>query len=99
MAFDPVAMENTRSVLPVIEYTESPREALVGADACVLVTEWGEFVHLDWAAARDLMRRPLVIDGRNALDGEALVALGFTYEGMGMPAVAEVDLLAVMLIS
>ncbi|MHB9149907.1 MAG: UDP-glucose dehydrogenase family protein [Thermoleophilia bacterium] len=84
VAYDPVAMENARSLLPSIEYVASPQEALRGADACVLVTEWAEFVRLDWAEARDAMRRPLIIDGRNALDGKALVNLGFTYEGIGI---------------
>jgi UDPglucose 6-dehydrogenase len=49
----------------------------------VLVTEWSEFLDLDWAAAKQRMARPIVIDGRNALDGDALVRLGFAYEGMG----------------
>ncbi|MBC7294387.1 MAG: hypothetical protein H5T84_09885, partial [Thermoleophilia bacterium] len=53
------------------------------ADACVLVTEWEEFLRLDWAKAKDIMANPLVIDGRNVLDPAALVELGFTYEGMG----------------
>ncbi|GAB4262300.1 MAG: hypothetical protein Kow00122_18770 [Thermoleophilia bacterium] len=58
VAYDPVATENTRTVRPSIEYAGSPREALAGSDAGVLVTQLPEFVHLDWAAARDLMRRP-----------------------------------------
>ena len=57
--------------------------ALEGADACVLVTEWQEFLDLDWAAVRGIMAQPIVIDGRNALDGAALAGLGFTYEGVG----------------
>ena len=85
VAFDPVAMENTRSLLPSIEYAASPQHALAGADACVLVTEWAEFLHLGWGEAKDLMRRPLIIDGRNALDGETLTSLGFVYEGVGIP--------------
>ncbi len=64
-------------------YASSAMAALEGADACVLVTEWKEFVELDWAAAKRVMASPLVIDGRNALDGRALVELGFTYEGVG----------------
>jgi UDPglucose 6-dehydrogenase len=51
----------------------------------VLVTEWAEFLHLDWAKVKDLMRRPLIIDGRNALDGETLTRMGFVYEGIGIP--------------
>ena len=82
-AYDPVAMDNVRTLLPSVTYADDALAALRGADACVLVTEWAELVHLDWAAARDLMRRPVVIDGRNALDADALVALGFSYEGIG----------------
>ncbi len=88
VAFDPVAVENTKAVLPTIGYADSAMEALEGADACVLVTEWPEFVHLDWARAKETMRRPVIIDGRNALDGKTLLGLGFTYEGVGVPITA-----------
>ena len=47
------------------------------------MTEWAEFGELDWAALRDKMRVPLIVDGRNFLDGDALVAAGFSYEGIG----------------
>jgi UDPglucose 6-dehydrogenase len=65
---------------------------LDGADAAVLVTEWPEFRELDWAGAvKDLMRSPLVVDGRNFLDDEALRAAGYTYEGIGRPAASAVE--------
>jgi UDPglucose 6-dehydrogenase len=83
VGYDPVAMENMRKLLPTLNCAASAASALEGADACVLVTEWKEFLELDWAAARGLMAQPIVIDGRNALDGEALEGLGFTYEGVG----------------
>lgn len=86
VAYDPVAMPNAKALLPSIEYAGSAAEALAGADACVLVTEWPEFVHLDWAAAKSAMRNNVIIDGRNALDGDTLRGLGFTYEGVGIPA-------------
>ena len=55
-----------------------------GAHAAVLVTEWPEFRELDWAGeVLKTMRVPLVVDGRNFLDREALVEAGFTYEGVG----------------
>jgi UDPglucose 6-dehydrogenase len=57
--------------------------ALEGADAAVLVTEWSEFRDLDWGAAAATMARPLVVDGRNYLDPEAMAAAGFEYEGIG----------------
>ena len=61
----------------------SAMEALEGADAAVLVTEWSEFAELDWAAAAARMNRPLVVDGRNFLDPRALLDAGFEYEGIG----------------
>ena len=62
----------------------SALDAVDGADAVVLVTEWPEFAELDWAGAvREAMAQPVVIDGRNFLDREALRAAGFTYEGIG----------------
>src|SRR5918999_1762745 len=63
---------------------ESALEALDGADAAVLVTEWPEFGDLDWANdVKHRMRVPLVVDGRNFLDRDELERAGFTYEGIG----------------
>lgn len=83
VAYDPVAIPNTRVLLPAVEYADSALQALEGAEACVLVTEWPEFVHLDWKKAKNLMQEPLVVDGRNALDADTLRELGFRYEGVG----------------
>ena len=88
VGFDPVATPNMRTLLPAVTYVESAMEALQGADACVLVTEWNEFLELDWASAKATMARPIVIDGRNALDGPALANMGFTYEGVGTRSIA-----------
>ena len=49
----------------------------------MLVTEWPEFAELDWAEAASRMARPLIVDGRNFLDPDALRAAGFEYEGIG----------------
>ncbi len=54
-----------------------------GADAVVLVTEWAEFLELDWAQVAERMAGSLVLDGRNALDAAAVTASGLTYEGVG----------------
>jgi UDPglucose 6-dehydrogenase len=83
VGYDPVAMDNMRAMIPTMKYAESAEQALEGADACVLVTEWNEFLTLDWQRVRDIMARPILIDGRNALDGERLTALGFIYDGVG----------------
>jgi UDPglucose 6-dehydrogenase len=81
--YDPVAAERAADMLGSVEMTTTAMEALDGADAAVLVTEWREFAELDWAAAAERMARPLIIDGRNFLDPEALQAAGFEYEGIG----------------
>lgn len=65
------------------ELAESALDALRGADACVLVTEWDEFTRIDWSAARREMAGDLVIDGRNALDPADIRDAGFIYEGTG----------------
>ena len=66
-----------------VEMCDSALEALDGADAAVLVTEWPEFAELDWAEAAKRMARPLLVDGRNFLDAGALRGAGFDYEGIG----------------
>jgi len=82
-AYDPVAAEAARDLLDGVELRDSALAALDGADAAVLVTEWPEFADLDWAEAAGRMAQPLLIDGRNFLDAEALTAAGFEYEGIG----------------
>jgi UDPglucose 6-dehydrogenase len=83
VGYDPIAVENTRVLLPTVTYPPSALDALRDADACVLVTEWQDFLDLDWTYVKQIMARPIVIDGRNALDGRMLTAAGFTYEGVG----------------
>jgi UDPglucose 6-dehydrogenase len=85
VAYDPVATERAGELLDSIEMVGSAGEALAGADAAVLVTEWPEFAALDWAEAAARMARPLVVDGRNFLDPERMRAAGFEYEGIGKP--------------
>jgi UDPglucose 6-dehydrogenase len=82
-AYDPVAMERARPEMPEVEMCDSALEALDDADAAVLVTEWPEFAELDWGVVAERMARPLIVDGRNFLDGDALRAAGFEYEGIG----------------
>ena len=82
-AYDPVAEDAARTMMVGVQFADSALEALEGADACIIVTEWPEFRDLDWEAARDSMRRPLVVDGRNFLDADAAKAAGLVYEGIG----------------
>jgi UDPglucose 6-dehydrogenase len=81
--YDPVAEKPARELLPRVEFSESLQDALDAADAAILVTEWPEFADADWVSLRDRMANPLLIDGRNFLDPEALRDAGFTYEGIG----------------
>ncbi len=79
--WDPVA--DARVHLDGVVIAASALDALDGADAAVIVTEWPELRELDWAGAAKRMRNPLLVDGRNLLDPAGLRALGFAYEGIG----------------
>ncbi len=86
VAYDPVAAEAARDLLAGVELCDSALEALDGADAAVLVTEWPQFAALDWHEAAARMARPLLVDGRNFLDPGTLRGAGFEYEGIGRAA-------------
>ncbi len=81
--YDPAAMENARRLLPEVELAPDPYTLAQGCDALVVVTDWNEFKHLDLARVRELMRRPVLIDGRNIYDPEMVRTLGFIYRGVG----------------
>jgi UDPglucose 6-dehydrogenase len=83
-AYDPMIAAGEHGQFPEVEICADALTALTDADAAVLVTEWSEFGRLDWAAARRLMRRPLIVDGRNFLDPATLTAAGFDYDGIGI---------------
>jgi UDPglucose 6-dehydrogenase len=82
-AYDPVAEEEARKLIRGIDFAPGPLDCVRDADAVVLVTEWDEFVELDWAEVAGEMAGTLVIDGRNALDPVVIRAAGLTYEGVG----------------
>jgi UDPglucose 6-dehydrogenase len=82
-AYDPVAEHEARKLLGGLELANSALDAVREADAVVLVTEWPQCTGLDWREAASAMRGTLVIDGRNALDGEAVRGAGLIYEGIG----------------
>jgi UDPglucose 6-dehydrogenase len=82
-AYDPVAEEEARKLMPGLDFADDALSAVTGADAAVLVTEWDEFKELDFDAVAEAMSGKLIIDGRNALDPEAVAAAGLTYEGIG----------------
>jgi UDPglucose 6-dehydrogenase len=82
-AYDPIAEGHARELMTGVEFAGSALEALDGADACILVTEWPEFTRLDWEQVGERMAGRLVIDGRNFVDRDALTSAGFIYEGIG----------------
>ncbi|EHN11435.1 UDP-glucose dehydrogenase [Patulibacter medicamentivorans] len=86
VAHDPISGEVAKPMLRGVELAPDALSAAHGADAVVLVTEWQEFRDLDLADLRAAMRGDVLIDGRNALDGEAAVAAGLRYEGIGRTA-------------
>ncbi len=86
VGYDPHAALNAAAVLPGLHLAATAEEALVGAGAAVIGTEWPEFRDLDWRAIAPTMAAPVVIDGRRLLDGPALRAMGFRYEAVGAPA-------------
>jgi UDPglucose 6-dehydrogenase len=84
-AYDPEAMDECkkRYLGDRIEYAPGPIQALEGADALVLVTEWNEFRRPDFEAVKAALRQPVVFDGRNVYPRKTLEELGFTYYGIG----------------
>ncbi|MGD0196709.1 MAG: UDP-glucose/GDP-mannose dehydrogenase family protein [Solirubrobacteraceae bacterium] len=81
--YDPIAETEALKVMPKLDCADSAQDVVVDADAVVLVTEWPEFLELDWSTVAGAMRGKLVIDGRNALDPEIIRAAGLVYEGIG----------------
>ncbi len=86
-AYDPEAMDRAKSILPEITYCSNPYEAANGVDAILIATEWDEFLHVDWDRLRVVVERPLIIDGRNMLDGTEIARRGFQYISVGRPAI------------
>lgn len=88
-AHDPVAMTEAKHRFgDRVEYAASSYDALSGADALVVVTDWNEYRHPDFARIKDTLRRPIIIDGRNLYSIDKMRSLGFAYSSIGRPAVA-----------
>jgi UDPglucose 6-dehydrogenase len=85
-AHDPEAMQECkkRYLGDRVRYTDVPMQALEGADALVLVTEWNEFRRPDFDAVKSLLKQPIVFDGRNIYSRTTLERLGFEYFGVGV---------------
>ena len=87
VAYDPVAMDNARRMVPDIMYAKSVREALTNADAVMIVTEWREFLDLPLPLFAKLMKNPVVFDGRNCFQLEDARRHGIEYYSIGRPPV------------
>ncbi|MEN6407593.1 MAG: UDP-glucose/GDP-mannose dehydrogenase family protein [Thermoguttaceae bacterium] len=84
---DPEAMDNVRAVYgDRLVYCQRRDDALLGADALAICTEWKQFVHPDFEEIRRLMRRPVVFDGRNLYNPRRMREAGFTYFSIGRPS-------------
>ena len=87
--FDPIAMDAVRSILKdripssKLVFCDSSSDALTGADALVLVTEWNEFRHPDFQKLKEQMKTPVIFDGRNIFDPAEVKQEGFAYYGIG----------------
>lgn len=84
---DPVAIPRMKTYFPEkppeIKYFEDPYEAIKESDALGIITDWVEYKNLDLAKVYNLMKTPIIVDGRNILDPEKVISLGFKYRGMG----------------
>ena len=82
-AHDPAARHTAEPLLPGVKLVDSPADAIAGADAVVILTEWQEFQSLPWERLITTMRRPLIVDLRNLLDAQRMWDLGIDYWPLG----------------
>ena len=88
-AYDPEAMKEARKIFgDKITYAKNNYEALKGADALILVTEWNEFRNPDFKKMKALLKAPVIFDGRNQYSRREMRELGFDYVGVGRPSPA-----------
>src|SRR5687768_2281511 len=82
-AYDPVAMDGARVLLPDAQFATDAHDCVSGADAAVVITDWNEFKQLDLVQLRQAMARPVLVDGRNIYEPSAARAAGFLYYPIG----------------
>jgi UDPglucose 6-dehydrogenase len=86
-AHDPAALDHARELLGNrIDYAETNYEALAGADALVVVTDWNEYRHPDFERVKRTLKQPVIVDGRNLYDVEKMRELGVRYHSIGRPS-------------
>jgi UDPglucose 6-dehydrogenase len=81
--YDPVAMENAKKILQGVKYCKNPYEVAEGADGLIIITEWNEFKYLNLDKIKEVMKTPIIFDGRNIYDPNNLKRLGFKYISIG----------------
>jgi len=89
--FDPEGMDEARELMPELTYCKDAYEAMTGADALVILTEWNEFRSLNLKRMRECLRQPVVVDLRNVYGPGDMSAAGFIYHGIGRPSAAGQD--------
>ncbi|MEO0093625.1 MAG: UDP-glucose/GDP-mannose dehydrogenase family protein [candidate division WOR-3 bacterium] len=82
-AYDPKAMAKAKTIMPDIIYCASPYEVAENSECLLILTEWDEFLNLDWVKIKSLLKLPIVVDGRNILDPKTMNEMGFIYRGVG----------------
>lgn len=82
-AYDPVAMDVARTIIPQVQMMPDPYTLAVGCDALMIITEWNEFKQLDLDRICGVMRQPVIFDARNIYDPKMMESLGFYYRGVG----------------
>jgi UDPglucose 6-dehydrogenase len=82
-AYDPVGMPRAAKEMPELTMAKDPYQLAEGCDAMVVCTDWNEFKHLDLARVYQVMRTPVVVDGRNIYDPHQMLRIGFHYRGVG----------------
>jgi len=81
--YDPQAMEKAKDILEKVQFCKDSYDVCKGADCLLIITEWDEFKELDFLKIKKLLKRPLIIDGRNIYEPDNLQKLGFSYIGIG----------------
>lgn len=81
--YDPQAMDKAKKILDKVTFCKNPYEACKGSDCVLIITEWNEFKELDFARVRKMLKRPLIIDGRNMYEPAKMQKQGFTYISIG----------------
>lgn len=82
-AYDPVSMENSKKIISDIQFCKDSYDAVSQAELLIIITEWNEFKQLDLKKVKNLMKKPVILDGRNIYNPNETKKLGFSYLGVG----------------